>query len=107
MKASNLACNSGTVLPTKSYYVGISLRCGVQGTVSVDITRSSMDAPFMIERYAESLLHNTFEEYVCTNEYYKLVISNWQRHVALLHARCIYEPMPWSTYMCVSRFMCV
>ena len=39
-----LACNGGTALPTKSYRVGLLPRYGVQGTSSVEITRSSMDA---------------------------------------------------------------
>ena len=76
MKANNLARNNGTAVPTKSYHLGLSLRYRVQGTASVDITRSSMDALFMMARFSESLLHYTFEQYVCMNVYYKLVSAN-------------------------------
>ena len=53
----------GTALITKSCRVGLSLRYAVQGTAAVDITRSSMDAPFMMARYAESIL-----QYAMKNE---------------------------------------
>jgi len=77
----------------------------------MDVIRSSMDAPFMMAKYSESLLHYTFVKYVYMNVYYKLAsdshVAVLLNHVALLHNRCIYEHMSWFTCMCVSKFMCL
>lgn len=60
-------CNGSTAFLTKSYPVTLSLRYNVQGTVTVDVTPSSIDSSFMMARYAESLRHYTIEEYVRMN----------------------------------------
>lgn len=61
MKACNLACNDGTALITKSHKVELSLRCHEQRTATVNFTHASINVTFIISRYAESLLNDTFE----------------------------------------------